>query len=96
MTVQVDYLNYDEDIQSVTVPIDKDIYQVITPVVKEVTINGQSEIERYVEVAIHDDRLSNVTIKKYPQKEMLSYIRILQRMVKEIMSDGTESKSNCK
>lgn len=87
MTVQVDYIDYNESIQSAKLQIEKDIYQVITPVVKEVTINGQTEIERYVEIAIHDERLSNVIVKQYNQKEILEYIRLLQRLTKEIMSD---------
>ena len=56
-------------IQSAKVPIEKDIYQVITPIVKKVEINGQTEVERYVEIAIHDERLSNI-ITKCSQKEI--------------------------
>jgi len=52
----------------------KKIYQIITPIVKKLEINGQTEIERYVEIAIHDERLSNVITKFYSQKEMLEYI----------------------
>lgn len=87
MTVQVDYINYDENIKSVKLPIEKDIYQLITPIVKEVTINGIKEIERKIEISICDERLSNVITKQYSQKEILEVIRILQRMMKEIMSD---------
>lgn len=87
MTVQVEYLTYNETIQSAKLPIEKDIYQVITPIVKKVETNGQTEIERYVEIAIHDERLSNVILKKYSQKEILEYIRLLQRMAKEITND---------
>lgn len=96
MSVQVEYINYNEVIQSAKVPIEKDIYQVITPIVKKVEINGQTEIERFVEVAIHDERLSNVITKCYSQKEMLEYIRLLQRMVKEIMVEDISNTSNCK
>lgn len=96
MTVQVDYLNYDENIKSVKLPIEKDIYQVITPIVKKVEINNQTEIHRSIEIAIHDERLSNVITKQYSQKEILEVIRILQRMVKEIMSDNVQGNSNCK
>lgn len=87
MTVQVEYLTYNETIQSAKLPIEKDIYQVITPIVKKVETNGQTEIERYVEIAIHDERLSNVILKKYSQKEILEYIRLLQRLAKEITND---------
>lgn len=87
MTVQVEYLTYNETIQSAKLPIEKDIYQVITPIVKKVETNGQTEIERYVEIAIHDERLSNIILKKYSQKEILEYIRLLQRMAKEITCD---------
>jgi len=87
VTVQVEYLTYNETIQSAKLPIEKDIYQVITPIVKKVETNGQTEIERYVEIAIHDERLSNVILKKYSQKEILEYIRLLQRMAKEITND---------
>lgn len=96
MSVQVEYINYNEVIQSAKVPIEKDIYQVITPIVKKVEINGQTEIERFVEVAIHDERLSSVITKCYSQKEMLEYIRLLQRMVKEIMVEDISNNSNCK
>ncbi|MGE7840781.1 hypothetical protein ACQKNX_08310 [Lysinibacillus sp. NPDC093712] len=96
MTIQVDYTNYDENIQSVKLPIEKDIYQLITPIVKKVEINNQTEIERYVEIAIYDERLSNVITKQYSQKEILEVIRILQRMVKEIMSDEISGNSSCK
>lgn len=77
-------------------PIEKDIYQVITPIVKKFEINGQTEIERFVEVAIHDERLSNVITKCYSQKEMLEYIRLLQRMFKEIMVEDISNNSNLK
>lgn len=96
MTVQVEYVNYNETIQSAKLPIEKDIYQVITPVVNKVETNGQTVIERYVEIALHDERLSNTITKKYSQKEMLEYIRLLQRMVKEIMIEDIASNTNCK
>ena len=83
-------------IHSAKVPIEKDIYQVITPIVKKLEINGQIEIERFVEIAIYDERLSNVITKFYSQKEMLEYIRLLQRMVKEIMVEDISNNSNCK
>ncbi|MDC6267374.1 hypothetical protein [Lysinibacillus fusiformis] len=87
MAVQVEYVTYNEIIQSAKLQIDKDIYQVITPTIKKLETNGNTEIERYVEIAIHDERLSNVILKKYSQKEILEYIRLLQRMAKEITSD---------
>lgn len=87
MAVHVKYITYNETIQSAKLQLDKDIYQVITPTIKKLETNGNTEIERYVEIAIHDERLSNVISKKYSQKEILEYIRILQRMAKEIMSD---------
>lgn len=93
MTAQVNYITYNETIQSAKVPIEKDIFQIITPVVKKVKINEKTEIEKYVEIAIHDERLSNTITKRYSQDEMSEYIRLLQRMVKEIM---IEDNSNCK
>jgi len=48
MSVQVDYLNYDENIQSVKVPIEKDIYQVITPVVKKEHIIFSMKLAGYL------------------------------------------------
>ncbi|MBG9689512.1 hypothetical protein GAG94_03715 [Lysinibacillus sphaericus] len=90
MAVQVEYITYNETIQSAKIPIEKDIYQVITPTIKKLETNGKTEIERYVEIAIHDERLSNVILKKYSQKEILEYIRLLQRMAKEISSDETK------
>ncbi|KOS61402.1 hypothetical protein FJQ98_16885 [Lysinibacillus agricola] len=95
MTVQVEYINYNETIQSAKVPIEKDVYQVITPVVKKVEINGKEEIEHYIEITLHDERLSNTITKRYEQKEMLEYIRLLQRMVKEIMIEDVTSNSKC-
>jgi len=62
---------------------------------KKVEINGQTEIERYVEIAIHDERLSNVITKLYSQKEMLEYIRLLQPMVKEITVEDISNNPNC-
>lgn len=96
MSVQVEYINYNEAIQSAKVPIEKDIYQVITPVVKKVEINNKTEIERYVEITLHDERLSNTVTKRYNQKEMLEYIRLLQRMVKEIMNEDVTNNTSCK
>ncbi|MFJ3387746.1 hypothetical protein [Lysinibacillus sp. NPDC086135] len=96
MSVLVEYINYSETIQSAKVPIEKDIYQVVTPIVKKVETNGKTEIERYIEIALHDERLSNTITKRFDQKEMLEYIRLLQRMVKEIMVEDISSNSNCK
>lgn len=95
MSVEVQYIDYNETIQSAKVPIEKDVFQVITPIVKKVETNGQIEIERYVEIALHDERLSNTITKRYSQKEMLEYIRLLQRMVKEIMIEDVASVSKC-
>jgi len=95
MTVQVDYLNYNERIKSAKIPIDKDIYQEIIPIVKKVEINSQTEIERYVEINIHDERLSNVITKCYDQDELLELIRVLQRMAKEIMMDDGAQGNSC-
>lgn len=96
MSVNVEYINYNEKIKSARIPIEKDIYQVITPIVKKVEINNQIAIERHVEITIHDERLSNVITKCYNQDETLELIRILQRMVKEIMSDDVQGNANCK
>ncbi|MFJ7731178.1 hypothetical protein ACIQXF_04715 [Lysinibacillus sp. NPDC097231] len=95
MSVQVEYIDYNETIQSAKLPIEKDIYQVITPIVKKVEANNQTEIERYVEIALHDERLSNIITKRYSQKEMLEIIRLYQRMVKEIMVEDISSHSKC-
>lgn len=96
MSVQVEYIVYNESIRSAKIPIEKDIYQVISPIVNKVEINNQTEIERYVEITIHDERLSNVITKKYSQKEISEYIHLLQRMVKEIMTDDAQGNTNCK
>ncbi|MEQ6355286.1 hypothetical protein ABNX05_11710 [Lysinibacillus sp. M3] len=93
MSVEVQYIDYIETIKSAKVPIEKDIFQIITPIVKKVETNGQTEIERYVEIALHDERLSNVITKRYNQKEMLEYIRLLQRMAKEIMVEDSACNS---
>jgi len=91
MSVEVQYIDYNETIKSAKVPIEKDIFQVITPIVTKVETNGKTEIDRYVEIATHDERLSNVITKRYSQKEMTEYIRILQRMVKEIMIEDVSN-----
>jgi len=94
--INVKYTHFDQQIESVKIPIHKDIYQIITPVIKEVVDSNESIFHRYIEISIHDERLSNVITKCYTTKEILEIIRILQRVTKEVMSDEVVDNSNCK
>ncbi|WP_275887244.1 hypothetical protein [Lysinibacillus fusiformis] len=42
MAVKVEYITYNETIQSAKIPIDKDIYQVITSTIKKLETNGKN------------------------------------------------------
>lgn len=93
MTIQVNYANFNNIIESAKFEIEKDVYQVITPIVNKVVINDEETYERYVEISIEDERLSNIVSKKYTRGDLLELIHLYQKLSNQIQN---ESMVECK
>jgi len=76
MLVQIEYINYNDVIKSAKYLIKRSFINI--HIVKKQEINGQTEIEKNIDIAIHNERLSKVITKRYCQKDMLEYIVFFQ------------------
>lgn len=90
MAINVNYVRYNDIIESGKLMIEKDVYQVMRPIVEQ---DGE-ELKRYIEIAIEDERLSSTIKRKYDRSEILELIQFYQKLLSQI-KDAEEPTSKC-
>lgn len=89
MAINVNYVRYNDIIESGKLKIEQDVYQVMRPIVEK----DGDELKRYIEIAIEDEKLSNTIKRRYSRGEILELIQFYQKLLAQ--NEKTEEPTDC-
>jgi len=94
MKISASYLDFRNTVEKAQLELGLGVFQLIKPITKESTVDGETVIEYRLEFQIIDDRMGYNWKYEFDKQELKQFITLLQQMQIQLQSAGNDEGNN--